>query len=76
MALTLYRLVDHDRVQKDLDDNVIVEVTATHPGDPTGDQLLYELHPLPFLVEPTDQEDVYRIRWAEALDWPHQITAP
>jgi hypothetical protein len=76
MALTLYRLVHQDQVAKDLQENELVEVTAAHPGDPTGDHVLYELHPLPHLVEPTDQEGVFRVKWAEALEWPHQITAP
>lgn len=76
MALTLYRLVDRERVLRDVEENAVVEVTSTHPGDPTGDDVLYELHPLPSLIEETDEEGVFRVPWGDALNWPHQLTAP
>lgn len=76
MALTLYRICSPSQADSDVEADATVEVTATQPPPPEGEDVLYELHPLPSLAEETDTDGVYRIRWKDALNWPHQITAP
>lgn len=76
MTLTLYRVCSPEQSQRDLEDGAVVEVTSDVLVDPAEGMSLYELHPLPALVSTTDQEGVYRVEWAAALEWPHQITTP
>lgn len=76
MALTLYRLCSQEQAEQDADLDATVEVTSSRPEEPEGDKMLYELHCLQSLVEPTDHDGVYRVNWRQALEWPHQITAP
>lgn len=75
MALTLYRVCTPDQSERDVKAGAVVEVITAALCDPAEGLSVYELHPLPHLVEPTDQEGVYRVNWAEALEWPHQITS-
>lgn len=76
MSLTLYRLVPQEQALKEAEDNPVVDVTDIHPGEPTGDNVLYELHPVSMLVQPTDDDHVFQVRWADVLEWPYQQTAP
>lgn len=74
MALTLYRVCTPEQSEKDIKTGAIVEVTTDALVEPAEGYSVYEIHPLPTLIEPTDQEGVYQVDWAAALEWPHQIT--
>lgn len=73
-SLTVYRACDRTQPKVDIANDATVEVTARRPEDGTWD-VLYELHPQADKLEETDTDGVFRVRWREAVEWPHQITA-